>query len=97
MKYDKKNVIDKTIFVSIIYLDKNHQFKEQIQNCGKIIKATSKTIEYQLIDSEQSFTIPAYYDNIDEANPELVYLLDQKDMKPLKIDLVTTFTVIPKE
>lgn len=97
MKYDQKNIIGKTIFVSIIYLDKNNQFKDQIQNCGQIIRANSKTIEYQLIDTDQSFTIPAYYDNIDEADPELVYLLDQKDLKPLKIDLVSTFTVIPEE
>lgn len=97
MKFTKDNVIGKVIFVSIVYLSHEGKPEERLQNCGTIFRADEESIEYKLLESEETFNIPAFYDNLDEADTGLVYKLEGISENPLKIDLVTTFTVIPEE
>jgi len=95
MQFNQDNIKGKTIFVSIIYLNPEGKLLDKLQNCGRVINADERMIEYELFESEERFTIPAFYDNLEEADPELVYRFDETG-KSQHIDLVATFTVIPQ-
>lgn len=95
MEWTKDNIIGKNICTSITYLNYLGEVENTVQNYGKVISANEETIDYEIANSNKVFSIPATYNNLEEANPDLVYMVDP-DGKPVDIDLITTFTVIPE-
>jgi hypothetical protein len=95
MSWNAENIIGKKICVGIVYLDREGNISDRVQNHGTVLQADDLTIEYKLADQEDTFTVPAYYDNLETADPEVVYILEDSGEKVDKVDIVATYTVVP--
>ncbi len=97
MIWNKDNVVGKKICVGIVYLDKEGNITDRVQNFGWIKYADDELVEYTLADTPQVFTVPAFYEHFEAADKELAYVLEDSGERVNDIDIVATFTVAPKE
>jgi hypothetical protein len=97
MIWNKENIIGKKICVGIIYLDDKGAITDRLQNYGIIVAANDETIEYKISGTNEVFVVPAYYDNLETADKEIVYILENTGEQISEIDIVATYTVVPEK
>ncbi|MDX1921019.1 MAG: hypothetical protein SFU25_09835 [Candidatus Caenarcaniphilales bacterium] len=94
---NKENIIGKTICASITFFNELGEIDRVIQNCGVVETATSELIEYKLLDKPDSiFSVPAFYDEFEFPNKDLVYYLNKETNEPVQPDLIITLSVYPQ-
>lgn len=97
MSWNQENIIGKKICVGIIYLDGEGKITDRVQNYGTVVAADDQVIEYALADNQGTFTVPAYYDSLETADKDLVYVLENTGEKVSDLDIVATYTVVPTQ
>lgn len=100
MSWNKQNIIGKKICVGIVYLDGEGKITDRVQNHGEVVYADDEVIQYKLkslSSTDELFTVPAYYDNLENADPQVAYILEDSNEIANNIDIIATYTVIPEK